>query len=102
MEKYKVYDEKNKLYILEEKKLKELKEKSDLLNDEKKAALIKSEENKKILLQLKDIELELQKYISADENEKRYLKLRKLGEKGIAGKSVSAKAGFDRAGEENA
>lgn len=74
MEKYKVYDEKNKLYILEEKKLKELKEKSDLLNDEKKAALIKSEENKKILLQLKDIELELQKYISADENEKRNLK----------------------------
>lgn len=74
MEKYKVYDEKNKLYILEEKKLKELKEKSDLLNDEKKAALIKSEENKQILLQLKDIELELQKYISADENEKRNLK----------------------------
>ena len=25
-----------------------------------------------------------------------------LGEKGIAGKPVSAKAGFDRAGEENA
>lgn len=74
MEKYKVYDEKNKLYILEEKKLKELKEKSDLLNDKKKAALIKSEENKKILLLLKDIELELQKYISADENEKRNLK----------------------------
>ena len=38
MEKYKVYDEKNKLYILEEKKLKELKEKSDLLNDEKKSS----------------------------------------------------------------
>ena len=74
MEKYKVYDEKNKLYILEEKKLKELKEKSDLLSAEKKATLIKSEENKKMLLLLKDIELELQKYISADENEKRNLK----------------------------
>ena len=33
---------------------------------------------------------------------RRYLKLRKLGEKGIAGKPVSAKAGFDRAGEESA
>ena len=84
MEKYKVYDEKNKLYILEEKKLKELKEKSDLLNDEKKAALIKSEENKKILLQLKDIELELQKYIAADENEKRNLKEFEALKKAIA------------------
>lgn len=84
MEKYKVYDEKNKLYILEEKKLKELIEKSDLLNDEKKAALIKSEENKKILLLLKDIELELQKYISADENEKRNLKEFEALKKAIA------------------
>lgn len=84
MEKYKVYDEKNKLYILEEKKLKELKEKSDLLNDEKKAALIKSEENKKILLLLKDIELELQKYISADENKKRNLKEFEALKKAIA------------------
>lgn len=74
MEKYKIYDEKNKSYILEEKKLKELKEKSDLLNNEKKAIVIKNEENKKILLILKDIEVELQKYISADENEKRKLK----------------------------
>ena len=73
LEKYRLYDEKKKVYISEQNKSKIIKKKLDDINKEKEIILLKRENNKKILLELKDVEIDLQRYISEEEKNKRDL-----------------------------